>query len=147
VQFKNWSGSELFKNAKVLIITKDFVNYVVGTEQTLSGWASTQTIVNRPTSETVISLSSEYVGNLITINNTTGEVQIPVTHDLVLSPGQSIDFLRKGAAEVRFLAAGTPTQVVTLNSTPGLRMRSQWSACTLMCIGLNQYVVIGDLKA
>ena len=146
VQFKNWSGSELLENSKVLLITKDSVNYVVGTEQTLSGWASTQTIVNRPAAETVVSLRSEYVGNLITINNTTGEVQVPVTHDLVLSPGQSIDFLRKGGAEVRFLAAGTPTQIVTVSSTPGLRLRAQWSACTLMCIGLNQYVVIGDLK-
>ena len=36
---------------------------------------------------------------------------------------------------------------VTVNSTPGLKLRTQWSSCTLFKRAENSWVVYGDLKA
>jgi hypothetical protein len=146
VQFKNWTGNTLFANTSVLLLTKDSVNYVVATEKTVSGWASVQTVMYRPTNETIYLPTKSDVGKLVVTALTTGEVQVTVTHDLAMTPGQSIDFIRGSDAQVRFLAAGTPTQPVTLNATPGRRLQSQWSAATLICIAANTYVLVGDLK-
>jgi hypothetical protein len=147
VQFKNWTGNPLIVNTRVFVLTKDAVNYVIATEETISGWASIQTVMYRPAAETVVSLRSEDAGKLMITQRTTGEVQVPIPHDLSLRPGQSIDFIRGAAAEVRFLAAGIPGQLVYVNSTPGLRLQSQWSAATLICVAANTYVLVGDLKA
>lgn len=147
LNFKNWTGDDLVINSSILLLTQDLVNYAVGTEKTISGWASVQTVVYRPAGETVVSLQREDAGRLMITQGTGAEIQVPVTHDLALLPGQSIDFIRGNTAEVRFLAAGTPSQVVTLTSTPGLRLQSRWSAATLLCVAGNTYVLIGDLKA
>jgi hypothetical protein len=35
----------------------------------------------------------------------------------------------------------------TVNGTPGLRLRARYSAATVLCVGTDTYVVLGDLKA
>ena len=146
LSFKNWTGETLVLQSSILLLTKDLVNYAVGTEKTISGWASVQTVVYRPVAETVVPLLREDAGRLMITQGTGAEIQVPITHDLALLPGQSIDFIRGNTAEVRFLAAGTPSQIVTLNSTPGLRLQSRWSAASLVCVSGNNYILIGDLK-
>jgi hypothetical protein len=84
---------------------------------------------------------------LIQLTNGTGsDINITVNTGLGLTAGQSIDFLRFGASPG---SAGT----VTFNgsavpvATPGLKIRAQYSAATLFCVGTNSYVLIGDLSA
>jgi hypothetical protein len=36
---------------------------------------------------------------------------------------------------------------VTVNATPGLKLRTQWSSATLFKRGTDSWVVYGDLKA
>ena len=67
---------------------------------------------------------------------------LTVNSSLGLSAGQSIDTLQLGAGQVTISASG-----VTLNGTPGLKLRAQYSAATIYCVGANSYVVIGDLSA
>ena len=40
-----------------------------------------------------------------------------------------------------------PVSGVTINSTPGLKVRTQWSAATLLKRAENTWVLIGDLAA
>jgi hypothetical protein len=35
----------------------------------------------------------------------------------------------------------------TVNGTPGLKLRARYSAATLLCVGADDYVLLGDLKA
>jgi hypothetical protein len=60
-----------------------------------------------------------------------------------LTAGQRIDFMWVGAAtSVTFSASS-----VTLNGTPGLKLRARYSASTLVCTASNTYVLVGDLSA
>jgi len=34
-----------------------------------------------------------------------------------------------------------------VNGTPGLKLRAQYSAATLLCVGADTYVLLGDLSA
>jgi hypothetical protein len=36
---------------------------------------------------------------------------------------------------------------VTVNSTPGLKLRTQWSSATILKRAENSWIVYGDLKA
>jgi hypothetical protein len=67
---------------------------------------------------------------------------LTVNSSLGLSAGQSIDILQLGAGQVTVSASGT-----TVNGTPGLKLRTQYSGATVYCVGSNSYVVIGDLSA
>ena len=57
--------------------------------------------------------------------------------------GTSIDILQTGAGQVT-IAAGAG---VTVNATPGLKLRTTWSSCTLFKRAQNTWVVYGDLTA
>lgn len=82
-------------------------------------------------------------GKLVTIDTTSGAVTITINTSLGLSVGERIDFVWIGAAtSVTFSASS-----VTLNATPGLKLRARYSSATLVCIGTNSYVLIGDLIA
>lgn len=68
-------------------------------------------------------------------------ITLTVNSSLGLTAGQSIDIIQLGAGQVTVSASG-----VTLNGTPGLKLRAQYSAATVYCVGSNSYVVIGDLS-
>jgi len=57
--------------------------------------------------------------------------------------GTSIDILQTGAGQVT-IAAGAG---VTINATPGLKLRTTWSSATLFKRAANTWVVYGDLTA
>lgn len=81
--------------------------------------------------------------DLINIATTSGAVTITINTSLGLSAGQRIDFLWTGAASsVTFVASS-----VTLNATPGLKLRQRYSAASLICTASNTYVLVGDLSA
>jgi hypothetical protein len=87
--------------------------------------------------------TSEDIGKLIIINRDVGGATITINSSLGLSAGQRIDFLWNGfVAAVTFSGSG-----VTLNGTPGLKLRARYSAATLVCLSSNNYVLIGDLSA
>jgi hypothetical protein len=50
--------------------------------------------------------------------------------------------LRLGTGEVTVVADNA-----TVNGTPGLKLRARYSAATLLCVGADDYVLLGDLKA
>ena len=69
---------------------------------------------------------------------------IPTDATLNYPIGTSIDILQTGAGQVTIApVSGT----VTVNATPGLKLRTTWSSCTLFKRAANTWVVYGDLTA
>jgi prefoldin subunit 5 len=68
---------------------------------------------------------------------------IPTNATLAWPVGASMDILGTGAGLVTIAGdAG-----VTVNSTPGLKLRTQWSSATILKRAENSWIVFGDLKA
>jgi hypothetical protein len=72
-------------------------------------------------------------------------LSIPTDATLNYPIGTSIDILQTGAGQVT-IAAVTPG-TTTVNATPGLKLRTTWSSCTLFKRAANTWVVFGDLTA
>ena len=71
-------------------------------------------------------------------------LSIPTDATLNFPIGTSIDILQTGAGQVTIApASGT----VTVNATPGLKLRTTWSSATLFKRAANTWVVFGDLTA
>jgi hypothetical protein len=56
--------------------------------------------------------------------------------------GFTCNILQTGPSQVTIAGSG-----FTVNSTPGLKLRNQWSSATLVKRGLNSWVAMGDLTA
>jgi hypothetical protein len=83
--------------------------------------------------------------DLIEMGSATGvTLTIPTDATLDFPIGTSIDILQTGAGQVTIApVSGT----VTVNATPGLKLRTTWSSCTLLKRAANTWVVFGDLTA
>ena len=71
-------------------------------------------------------------------------ITLPAYADVPLPSGTRIDFIRLGAGEVTF----APASGVTLNSKNSwLRINAQYSAASVLKVGQNAWVLVGDLKS
>ena len=68
---------------------------------------------------------------------------IPANSTTAYPVGTSIDILQTGAGQVTVAGAAG----VTVNATPGLKLRSQYSSATLFKRATDTWVVMGDLSA
>lgn len=111
----------------------------------------TQTKVGVPSISSFISKTSSYTlddlalrDNIIEVDSTSATtITIPTDASLNFPVGASIDVFQINTGEVTIAGdAG-----VTVNSTPGLKLRTRWSSCTLLKRGADSWIVYGDLKA
>lgn len=80
---------------------------------------------------------------IVELNNVSAiTLTIPTDASVLFPIGTSITIVQTGAGQVTIAGAG-----LTLNSTPGLKLRTQWSSATLIKRSANTWVVIGDLVA
>lgn len=80
-------------------------------------------------------------GSTVVVNSASN---LTVTIDDNLTAGQRIDFIRRGSGTVTFVSGAG----VTLNSKSGnLKLSSQYSAGTVICVASGFYILIGDLSA
>jgi hypothetical protein len=79
---------------------------------------------------------------MVTFNNSS-PVTVTVNGSTGLTAGQSIDILQLGTGQITVTGSGG----MTLNATPGLKLRARYSAATLFCVSHHSYVLIGDLTA
>ncbi len=70
-------------------------------------------------------------------------VTVPLNSTTAFPVGTSIDFIQIGAGQVTFDGAVG----VTLNFTPGAKLRSQWSSATLFKRATDSWILMGDLSA
>jgi hypothetical protein len=83
-------------------------------------------------------------GALIQLNGTF-TVSIPTDATFNFDIGTQINLLNVGTGVITVAAVTSGT--TTVNGTPGLKLRSQWSSATLIKRAVNTWVVVGDLIA
>ena len=90
---------------------------------------------------TTYTLAASDRGGLVTLTNAAATT-LTVSTAVALAAGERVDLVQLGAGQVTVAASG-----VTVNATPGLKLRAQYSAATLLCISTGVYVLVGDLSA
>ncbi len=110
--------------------------------QTKEGVPSRTPIVYKTASYTLSSLDErDDLIEVASLSPTT--ITIPANSAVAYPVGTSIDILQTSTGQVT-IAAGAG---VTVNATPGLKLRAQWSSCTLFKRATDTWVVMGDLTA
>jgi hypothetical protein len=77
--------------------------------------------------------------NVVSANTLT----VPLNSSVAFPIGTTILLIQVGAGQTTI----TPAAGVTVNATPGLKLRAQWSVATLIKRGTNTWVVAGDVVA
>ena len=112
--------------------------------QTKEGVPSRTTILQKSAAYTLSALTER--DNMIEVNSSSAvTISIPTDAAVNFPVGTSIDILQTGTGQVT-IAAATPA-TTTVNATPGLKLRTQWSSATLFKRAANLWVVMGDLSA
>jgi len=116
------------------------------TVTTIAGLTLTGPVINLITSAQTASYtlvlgdSSDLVEmNVGTANNLT----VPLNSSVAFPVGTQINILQTGAGQTTVVATGG----VTINGTPGLKLRTQWSSATLIKRATDTWVLVGDLSA
>jgi hypothetical protein len=68
---------------------------------------------------------------------------VPLNSSVAFPVGAQVTILQTGAGQTTLVATGG----VTVNATPGLKLRTQWSSATLIKRATDTWVAIGDLVA
>jgi hypothetical protein len=129
------------------------LSYFGGTgDVTLTG---TQTLTNKTLTAPIITLATNAQAasytlvltdqsDLVEISNASANtLTVPLNSSVAFPVGTTITILQTGAGQTTI----TPTGGVTINGTPGLKLRAQWSSATLIKRAENTWVAIGDLSA
>jgi hypothetical protein len=144
-------ASSAARSSAVPVPTEGMVTYLSDTNivETYDGvnFNPIDSVLNVRTAATAsFNLGAGDAGDLLQVNATgSGTVTVTVLPDATYTfpIGCQINLLSVGTATVA-TAAGTG---VTLNGTPGLLLRAQYSSATLLKRAADTWVVIGDLKA
>jgi hypothetical protein len=111
--------------------------------QAKEGVPSRTPIIVKTDSYTLSALTER--DSLIEMGKATAQtVTIPLNATVAYPVGTSIDILQTGAGQVTIAPVSGS---VTVNATPGLKLRTQWSSATLFKRAENTWVVFGDLTA
>ena len=121
----------------------DDANYATTVTTALAGKVPSATPISQKTASYTLSSINEK-DSMIEMNSASATtVTIPTDAAVAFPVGTSLDVLRVGAGAVDIAAAGG----VTVNATPGLKLRAQWSSATLIKRAANTWVLVGDLSA
>lgn len=110
--------------------------------QTKAGVPSITTINAKTDSYTLANLNER--DTIIEISKSSATtLTIPTNSSVAYPVGTTIDIIQTGTGQVTIAGAGG----VTVNATPGLKLRTQWSSATLLKRAENTWLVYGDLTA
>ena len=110
--------------------------------QTKAGVPSLTTFVEKTADYTLDTLAHQ--DNIIEMNSTSPTTfTIPTNAALAWPIGASMDIFQTNTGEVTIAASAG----VTLNRTPGNKLRTQWSSATILKRGTDSWILYGDLKA
>ena len=76
-------------------------------------------------------------------NASANTLTVPLNSSVAFPVGSQITFIQTGAGQTTI----TPAGGVTINGTPGLKLRAQWSSATLIKRATDTWVALGDLSA
>ena len=166
----NWSAIEVFVNA--LIAGSNFDAGAIGTSDIANGAVSSAKIaasvtLTTPNLGAATGTSLSLTGNIVFHTGTTTAVAsytlaitddskiieissatavnltVPLNSSVAFPIGTAITILQTGAGQITVV----PVAGVTINSTPGLKVRTQWAAASLIKRATDTWVLVGDLAA
>jgi GTPase len=83
-------------------------------------------------------------GKLVEMSNASANnLTVPLNATVAYPIGTQINILQTGAGQTTVVATGG----VTINATPGLKLRAQWSSATLIKRATDTWVLVGDVVA
>jgi hypothetical protein len=105
--------------------------------------AGFRSVINQQSGATY-TLALTDLGKLVELSaNSSATVTVPLESSVNFTIGDRIDLLQTGSGPVTIAGAGS----VIVNGTPGLKLRAQWSAATLIKRAADLWVLVGDLSA
>jgi hypothetical protein len=103
------------------------------------GVGSTLSIVEKTASYTLVLSDKD---KLIEMNSSSAnDLTVPLNSSEAFPVGSQINILQIGTGQTTVAA----TSGVTINATPGLKLRARWSSATLIKRAENFWVLVGDL--
>lgn len=118
------------------------IGTATGTSLTCSGTVVDHPSTNTRTTAYTLALTDD--GNIIEVNSASSvTITVPTFASVAFVAGSKITIIRINTGAV-VIAGDTG---VTVNSTPGLNLRAQWSVATLICRGSNSWVLTGDISS
>ena len=76
-------------------------------------------------------------------SSTAGTFTIPPNSSVPFPKGAQLNVVQTGSGQITVTAGSG----VTINATPGLKIRAQWSSATLVKRATDTWVLFGDLSA
>jgi hypothetical protein len=116
------------------------------TVTTIDGLTLTGPVINLITSAQTASytLVLSDSSDLVEMSNASANnLTVPLNSSVAFPVGAQIHILQTGAGQTTVVATGG----VTINASPGLKLRGQWSAATLIKRATDTWVLVGDLSA
>jgi hypothetical protein len=105
---------------------------------------STAYTTNAQTGTTYTIALTDANNTLVELSNASAiTLTIPTNATTAFPIGCQVNILQTGAGQVTVAGASG----VTVNGTPGLKLRAQWAAASLVKRDTNTWVVIGDTSA
>ena len=100
------------------------------------------TVTNAQTAAYTLALADN--GKMIEMNVASGNaLTVPSNANVAFPVGTTLTILQTGAGQTTL----TPQSGVTINATPGLKLRTQWASATLIKRATDTWVALGDLAA
>lgn len=144
----NWTSNNPTLAAGEIGLESDTGNFKIGNGST--AWTSLAyssnlgTAVNAQTGTTYTFALSDANTTLVSLSNSSAiTVTVPPNSSVAFPVGTSLSFYQGGAGQVT-VAAGSG---VTINYTPGLKLRAQWSSASLIQTAANTWLLSGDVTA
>jgi len=140
----NFTGPASFSSSATVSgnLTVNGTTTTINSDVEINGSLKYRQAFNSQGTNTSVYLVSSDKGKIVTFNSSSN-VTVYVNTSTNLVAGDRIDILNLGSGTVTISASG-----VTVNATPGLKLRAQYSGGSLICITDNSsYVLIGDLMA
>lgn len=122
--------------------TNNAIVFADNTIQTSAGVPSLTTFTEKTSGYTLDTLTLQ--DSVVEMNSSSPMTfTIPTNATLAWPIGASMDILQTGTGQVTIANAVG----VTLNFTPGNKLRTRWSSCTIMKRGTDSWILYGDLTA
>lgn len=115
---------------------------ISGVNITATGVSDIRIPANTQTASYELALSD--VGKVVEMNvASSNNLTVPPNSTAAWPVGSQVTILQTGSGQTTIVAGSG----VTVNGTPGLKLRAQWSAATLVKRATDTWVVLGDLAA
>lgn len=129
-------------------LTTPNIGVATGTSLSTTGNIVGHIEISTPTfSSNSYTIAASDNGKLLLLDNssTAGTLYIPTDATYNFTIGTQITAVQKGSGQIT-VAATTPA-TTTVNATPGLLFRTQWSSATIIKIASDTWLVMGDMEA